>query len=95
MPEMGNAEEAPVEDCLSSQRDGAEISAVFQLIQDRAKQERKERTDAEIVSALVGEQDGSSKVKPWKRHLSNPWRQSSAPLPGHKQVVFPAVAGAA
>lgn len=64
MPEMGNAEEASVEDCLSSQVDGAEIGALFQLIQDRAKQERKERTELEIVSALVGEQNGSSKVKP-------------------------------
>lgn len=60
----GNAEEGPMEDCLSSQVDGAEIRALFLLIQDKAKQKRKERSDSEIESALVGEQDGSSKVKP-------------------------------
>lgn len=53
-----------MEDCLSSQVDGAEIRALFPLIQDKAKQKRKERSDSEIESALVGEQDGSSKVKP-------------------------------
>lgn len=49
---------------ISSQVDGAEIRALFQLIQDCAKKERKERGEPEIVSALVGEQGGSSKVKP-------------------------------
>lgn len=63
VPERSNAGEGPVEDCLSSQVDGAEIRALFQLLQDKAKQKR-ERGESEIVSVPVGEQDGSSKVKP-------------------------------
>lgn len=36
VPERGNAEEVPVEDCLSFEVDEAEIRALFQLIQDTA-----------------------------------------------------------